>query len=104
VRVCAICPGSIDTRMYPSDRRVERAGATMSIPASPFYLANSVLTIVTQGHTGEIWLARPDDKGFFTYRMPRLPPAPVTEDLEAGRRFVPASVDGTMLAGKPIGG
>jgi len=104
VRVCAICPGSVDTRMYPSDRRTERAGAAQSIPASPFYLANSVLTIVAQGNTGEIWFARPDDKGFFTYRMPRLPPSPVDEDPTAGRRFVSASIDGTMLAGQPIGG
>lgn len=102
VRICAVCPGSVDTRIYPKDRRAERTGANQAIPASPYYLANAVLTVIDRGVSGEVWFARTDDKGFFNYAPPRLPRAPVSVAEASGQRFVAASIDGEMLDGRPI--
>lgn len=102
VRICAVCPGSVDTRIYPRDRRSERAGTGQASPASPYYLANAVLTVIAHGRSGEIWFARADDEGFFTYEPPRLPTAPVQSDAASGRRFIPASIDGETVDGWSI--
>lgn len=101
VRICAIGPGSIDTRIYPSDRRGQRSGSSQSGPADPLYLANCVLTVIDRGRSGDIWYARPDDGGFFTFEPKRLPPSPATADEAQGRRFVAATPDGATIEGLP---
>lgn len=52
IRVNAVCPGGVDTNIVPPDLKGQ--GVRFSPPS---YIADAVVTILTSGGTGEIWVA-----------------------------------------------
>jgi len=87
ITLCGICPGSTDTRMYPGNFRPGRLAA--GALASPDYLADGVLAVLREGKPGDIWMARPEDRGFWIFEPKRLPNRSRGEALPEGARFVP---------------
>jgi NAD(P)-dependent dehydrogenase (short-subunit alcohol dehydrogenase family) len=53
IRVNAVCPGGIDTNIVPPD--LKASGRMVFSP--PSYLADAVVTVLTSGGNGEIWVA-----------------------------------------------
>jgi NAD(P)-dependent dehydrogenase (short-subunit alcohol dehydrogenase family) len=88
VRLCAVSPGSIDTQMYPENHRESRRAA--GTLAAPDYLASAVMTILEQGQPGDLWIARPEDRGFWVYEPGTLPNVIGGDSIPAGARFVAA--------------
>jgi NAD(P)-dependent dehydrogenase (short-subunit alcohol dehydrogenase family) len=87
ITLCGICPGSIDTRMYPANFRPGRLAA--GALGSPEYLADAVMAVLREGQPGDIWMARPEDRGFWVFEPRRLPNRGRGEALPDGPRFVP---------------
>jgi NAD(P)-dependent dehydrogenase (short-subunit alcohol dehydrogenase family) len=64
VRVNAICPGGIDTKMPPEDMKAAR------IMSPPSYIADAVVTILTTEGTGRVWAAYRSGTDPYPYEPP----------------------------------
>lgn len=64
IRVNAVCPGGVDTNIVPSDLK----GAAVFSP--PSYIADAVVSIITRGGTGEIWVAYTQGSEPWVYEHP----------------------------------
>ncbi|MCX4095676.1 SDR family NAD(P)-dependent oxidoreductase [Nocardia sp. alder85J] len=101
IRLSLVCPGAVDTAIFPEDVREELTHIGLQLP-SPFFVANAVLVAIERASAGDVWIARGQDGGFFTTVPSDLPAPPVTADPEAGRRFVAASLDGATVENRPV--
>lgn len=95
VRLCGINPGSVDTRMYPANMREQRR-ADGGL-ASPEYLAGAVLNVLERGKPGDLWMARPQDRGYWVYEPNLLPDVALATDLPESAGFVPANSRGEVI-------
>lgn len=66
VRLNALCPGGIDTALVPPDIR------SFGPLASPDYIADTVVSILGSGATGEVWAALSEELGAWPTPMPDL--------------------------------
>ena len=65
IRVNAVCPGGVDTNIVPSD--LKTSGHRF---APPSYIADAVVTAITGGGTGEVWVAYAEDSAPWKYEHP----------------------------------
>jgi len=68
VRLNAVCPGGVDTALVPPDIR----GFGMLAPTS--YIADTLVSILESGSTGEIWVAPDESMGAWPVPLPNLMP------------------------------
>jgi NAD(P)-dependent dehydrogenase (short-subunit alcohol dehydrogenase family) len=74
IRLTAVCPGGIETRMCPPDLAEEIASRNGF--AGPEYAAAAIERAVRSGRPGEFWMARSADKGTWQYQLPEPPTGP----------------------------
>jgi NAD(P)-dependent dehydrogenase (short-subunit alcohol dehydrogenase family) len=84
INLVAVCPAGIDTQMCPPDFREMRLSEKRAF-AAPSYVAQALMTVFTKGRSGEIWMCREQDGGYWIYHRPRLPETP-----PGGAEFWPA--------------
>ena len=65
IRVNAVCPGGVDTNIVPPD--LKTAGHRFSPPS---YIADAVVTVLTSGGNGEIWVAYGEGSEPWRYEHP----------------------------------
>lgn len=71
-RIAAVCPGGVDTPLVPPEIRARWEGQTIPL-ASPDFIADGVLHVYAKARSGSVWMARPEDEGYWEYVPAQLP-------------------------------
>jgi len=69
IRVNAVCPGPMNTKILPAD--MNRLANRISEPS---YIADTIVTILTSGGTGECWVAYAEGKRPWPYEWAGIRP------------------------------
>lgn len=86
VKLCAVSPGAVETRIIPDT--IKDAARQRGLLASSEFIAEAVMTAILEGKPGDWWIARGEDRGFWVFEPNRLPAA--GEPIPQGARFVAA--------------
>lgn len=70
IRVNSVCPGGIRTNIIPPDM-----GKDLSRISEPTYIADTVLRIITEGGTGDNWVAYAEGKTPWPYQWASIRPS-----------------------------
>ena len=72
VSINAVCPGGVDTAIVPPDLRSQRGEDAFMDPA---LIASAVITALTSGGSGEIWVVSSAEHEPWRYEFAGLSPS-----------------------------